>query len=603
MTPHSSNPAVTSTAARTPGAEPPAPKKSDWELLKRVFAEIQPDRASLWVALLLYLPVTGVQLLQPLFIGYAVDRGYRHNDLHQVAVWAGGYLAAVVARSVFETVQLFLLQRMGQRAVRSLRGKLFAKIQRLPMAYFDRTPLGKLMTRVTNDTESVAELFASGSVSIFGDALFLVGTLVLLLSVDVKLSLASLVTLPLLAFGVQWFRKRARGAFGRVRTALSTMNGMLQEQISGMAIVQLFAQGPRMRARFHDENRAYMLANREAISLDAGVYAFVDAVSTVAIALSIAAGAWWIGKGDGALSLGVLVLFVDALGRFFMPIRELSNKTTIFQSAFVAAERIVELEREHESITAPPAPKPVVFDRALRFDGVRFAYGDGPEILKGVSFSVPKNQRVALVGHTGAGKSTVIKLVPRLYDVTGGAITIDDTDIRAFDPAALRAITTAVPQDVFLFAGTLRDNMRVGKADATDAQMVSALHACQADGLLARHGGLDAVVTERGQSLSLGERQLVAMARALLSDPPIVILDEATASVDRSTERLLQAATENLLSGRTALIVAHRLSTIERCDRILVLHQGELVEEGTHAELLAVGGRYAMLVELQKRTG
>jgi ATP-binding cassette subfamily B protein len=490
---------------------------------------------------------------------------------------------------------------MGQRAVLSLRMKLFAKIQRLPMAYFDRMPLGRIMTRVTNDTESVAELFSSGAVSIVGDLLFLVGTLAMLLIVDVELSLATLTTIPVLALGVQWFRLRSRIAFGKVRAALSQMNGTLQEMLSGMPIVQLFAQGPRMRAQFEAENKAYMLANREAISLDAGVYAFVDAIGTIAVAVALAAGGVLADKG--ALTIGVLITFIEALGRFFLPIRELSNKTTVIQSALVSAERIVELESEAETITAPAAPRPAVFRSELRFEGVHFRYGGGPEVLKGVSLSVKKGERIAIVGHTGAGKSTVVKLVPRLYDVTGGRITIDGVDIKEMDPRVLRKMTTAVPQDVFLFAGTLRDNLAFARPEASDDEIMRAVRACQAEQVLKKHGGLDGKVAERGQNLSLGERQLLALARALVTDPPILILDEATASVDRSTERLLQVATERLIEGRTAMIVAHRLSTIERCHRIFVLHRGELVEEGTHAELVAKRGVYATYVDLQSRGG
>lgn len=588
------------TRTATPSPRRAGPSTEDWSLIRRLAAELLPHKVPFVVATLLYLPLTVTQIVQPLFIGYAVDLGFRNKDMGPVALWAGAYVLSVIARALIETLQLFLMQRMGQQTVRALRVKLFSKIQRLPMAYFDRTPLGRVMTRVTNDTESVAELFSSGAVSIVGDLLFLLGTLIMLFAVDVELSLATLAIMPVLAIGVQWFRKRARIAFGKVRAALSTMNATLQEQLSGMAIVQLFAQGPRMREKFEEENRAYMLANREAIALDAGVFAFVDALGTIAVAVALAVGGFL--HTREALSVGVVVTFVEALGRFFLPIRELSNKTTVIQSALVAAERIVELESEEEPIAAPHAPQPATFVRELRFNDVRFRYGSGPEVLRGVSFSVEKGQRVAVVGHTGAGKSTVIKLVPRLYDVTGGAITIDGVDIREMDPRALRRLTTAVPQDVFLFSGTLRENLAYGRPDAGDDEILHAVRACQAEQVLEKHGGLDGKVTERGQNLSLGERQLLALARALVTDPPILILDEATASVDRQTERRLQAATETLIEGRTALIVAHRLSTIERSDKIFVLHQGELVEQGTHAELVARGGVYATYVELQRKS-
>ena len=591
-------------------AAPPVPatrgKRTDGALLMRLVRELAPQKNAFVFAVVLYLPLTALAVLQPLVIGRAVDDGFRHADVAAVTKWAGVFVALVAGRAVVEGVQGLLMQALGQGAVRRMRVRLFQKLQRLPLSFFDRQPLGKLMTRVTNDTESVAELFSSGAVSLVGDALYLAGTIVMLFAVDVELSLASLVVLPPLAIGVQWVRKQSKVAFGRVRTALSQMNATLQELLSGMSIVQLFARVDESAARLEKENAAYTLANKDAIFLDAGIYSFVDSISVIAIAITLGA-AHAIGVAgvdvDGALSIGVLVAFIDALGRFFLPIRELSNKTTIIQSALVAADRIVELEDEPEPITCPPNPVDAVFARELRFDDVHFAYDGGPPVLRGLSFTVRKGERVALVGHTGTGKSTVVKLVPRLYDVTAGRILVDDVDVRAFDPRALRRLTTAVPQDTFLFQGTIRDNLRFGAPDADDDRLLAAARACCADDVIDRHGGLDGTVSERGQSLSLGERQLLALTRALVSDPPIVILDEATASVDRETERRLQLAQEKLIAGRTAVIVAHRLSTIERCDRILLMHEGRVLEEGTHDELVSKGGRYAALVELQRTQG
>ncbi|HEY1097300.1 MAG TPA: ABC transporter ATP-binding protein, partial [Myxococcota bacterium] len=523
-----------------------------------------------------------------------------------VTLWAAVFVVVVALRASIEAGQGLMMQHLGQASVRKLRVRLFDKLQRLPMAYFDKQPLGRLMTRVTNDTESVAELFSSGAVSLVGDVLFLVGTIVMLFLVDVELSLWSLVTLPPLAIGIQWFRRRAKLAFGRVRTAVAQLNATLQELISGMAIVQVFSRVDVAKRRLDNDNAAYTLANKEAIFLDAGIYSFVDAISVIAIAITLAAahhaGVAGVDVG-GVLSLGVLVAFVDALGRFFAPIRELSNKTTVIQAALVAAERIVELESEHESIVAPAAPKPATFAHELRFDDVHFRYGAGPEVLKGLSFVVKKGERVALVGHTGTGKSTVVKLVPRLYDVVAGHIRLDGVDIRELDPRALRRLTTAVPQETFLFQGTIRENLGFGAPDADDDRLLRAARACCADDVIARHGGLDGKVSERGHNLSLGERQLLALTRALVSDPPIVILDEATASVDRETERRLQRAQEELIAGRTAVIVAHRLSTIEKCDRIILMHEGRVLEEGSHHELMGKNGRYAALVELQRSQG
>ncbi len=599
---------ATKTTTPTPPTPTPTPTKGagDARLLLRLMRDLQPNRALLTTAIVLYAPLTLFGVVQPLVIGRAIDQGYRTGNIDAVTMWAGVFVAVVAMRAFIEAGQGLMMQQLGQSSVQRLRVRLFAKLQRLPMAYFDKQPLGRLMTRVTNDTESVAELFSSGAVSLVGDILFLVGTIVMLFLVDVQLSLASLVTLPPLVVGIQWFRRRAKGAFGRVRTAVSQLNATLQELISGMAIVQVFTRVDAAKVRLDKDNAAYTLANKEAIFLDAGIYSFVDAISVIAVAVTLAAAhnAGVIGIDvDGALSLGVLVAFIDALGRFFVPIRELSNKTTVIQSALVAAERILELENEPETIVAPPSPKPAVFNRELRFDDVHFRYGSGPEVLKGLSFVVNKGERVALVGHTGTGKSTVVKLVPRLYDVTAGRILIDDVDVREFDPRALRRLTTAVPQETFLFQGTIRENLAFGAPEASDERLLAAARACCADDVIARHGGLDGVVTERGHNHSLGERQLLALTRALVADPPIVILDEATASVDRETERRLQRAQDELIAGRTAVIIAHRLSTIEKCDRIVLMHEGRVLEEGSHAELIAKNGRYAALVELQRSQG
>ncbi|MCP4500357.1 MAG: ABC transporter ATP-binding protein [Deltaproteobacteria bacterium] len=599
---------------------------SDLKLIRRLWLDVIPDLRLFIGALLLYIPVLAPRFLELIFLSKIIDEGYFKQSLAGITYWSLAYLVVVFVRAMFEMAQLYIMQLMGQRAVKRLRERIFGKIQRLPMSYFDRTPLGKIMTRAINDVESLLELFSSGAVRILGDILFLIGLLVGLFATDVKLTLSGIAILPVLALGVSLFRTRARIAFARVKEVLSSLNGQLQEAISGMHIVQLFVQDLRIQNQFDNDNRDYMLANRNAIVLDAGVYAFVDAISTISVAVVLLVGAGM--QQEGALTLGVLVAFVKALEQFFFPIRELSNRYTVVQSAFASAERIFALEDEPE--VSESGSRKAVFDDELFFDNVRFRYAVGEDILKGLSFRVKAGEKIAIVGHTGAGKSTIVKLVSRMYDVTDGSISFDKHNIQDFSLESLRSLSCAVPQDVFLFSGTLRENLVFGSPDVDDNMLLKAIRACQAVPVLMRlleelaHPDessserasqsevdvddatllhvLQSEVKERGANFSMGERQILAFVRALVVNPPLIILDEATASVDKSTERHLQVATETLMKGRTALIIAHRLSTIQQCDRILVLHQGQLAEQGSHDELLQKGGRYAKLVELQERS-
>ena len=568
--------------------------------IQRLLKETLVEGHTFVVALLLYLPVTLFALSQPMIIGVAVEKGFKTQDTHQVLLWASIFSLVVVCHSMFEMLQLYSLQKVGFQVVKKLRAKLFEKVQSLPLSYFDQTPLGRILTRTTNDVESVSEFFSSGSVSIIGDILFLVGTLLMLLLVDFKLSLASLTMMPFLAFGLWIMRRWMREGYHWVRLSLSKVNTYLQEYLSGMQTVQLLNQVGRVRAGFEKSNEEYLLSNRRVIFLDAAIYSLVDAISTTTVAVVL-----WYGfelHQDGLLKIGVMVAFIEALSRFFQPVRELSSKYTVVQSALVSSERIFELLDLHPEGRRIAATAQVSFEKEIAFKDVSFAYDKGrTPVLNQVSFRVKKGERIALVGHTGAGKSTITRLLTGFYEITQGQITFDGVDIRQLETRSVRKLFNVVPQEVFLFSGTLRENLKYAREDASDEEVFTALQLCQSVGWVLERGGLEAEVSARGRNFSLGERQLLALARALVADPAILIWDEATASIDTQTESRLKAATKELLKGRTALIVAHRLSTIKDCDRILVLHKGSLAEEGNHETLMKQKGIYAKLVELQEQ--
>ncbi|MEW5853836.1 MAG: ABC transporter ATP-binding protein [Myxococcota bacterium] len=575
----------------------------DPQLIRRMVRLMHPHRVLFAFSLLLYVPLNASALLQPYLLGRVVDgvlqKGPSPEAAQAVANLGFLYLAALMVQTLGQFIQLSAMQLMGQRVTRDLRLALFRKIQRLHQAYFDRTPAGRVMTRVTSDVESLAELFASGSITILGDILFLVATAALLFWTSTRLTLAAFVVLPLLAVGVHYFRRAAREAFREVRTQVGRLNGFLQEHISGMAVVQLFGQEARTARKFDEINDAYRKANQRAIALDAGIYAFVESVSTTSVAiLLVMASSEILG---GTETLGVAVAFVEYLQRFYLPVRDLSTKYTLVQSALAGAERVFSLIDEPEHITERQEPvKLGALKEGLSFKRVTFAYGGGNVALRDVTFHVKPGEKIALVGRTGSGKTTLTRLLLRHYETGRGMITVDGTDVQDMELRTLRRNILAVPQEVHLFSGTVADNLRFGAPSASDEQLWRALEAVQARVLVERVGGLGANIKERGINLSVGERQLLAFARALVADPPCIILDEATASVDPETERLLQVATAKLLEGRTALIVAHRLSTLTGCDRILVMQRGQLVEQGSHDELITLGGYYARLHALQE---
>jgi len=571
----------------------------DLKLFLSMLKDLKGQRGLLLGALLLYLPVTGLALVQPLLIAATAQKGLQGQEFEVVSFYALLFLCAVIGYAICEMSQLSLMQLIGQRFVRGMRQKLFDKAQRLPLSYLDKTPIGRILARMTNDVDSVSDLFASGAVAVIGDAFFLLATLVMLFLVDVKLALASLIAGPILVIGLRFLRQWIRDAFHWVRRSYAILAGFLQENFSGAMTTQLFVQVARKKKEFEVENDDYMVANRNAVLLDAMIYAFVDAVSFFALASVLLAAEWL--HAYELIQVGVIVVFVEALNRFFVPVRELANRFAIFQSAMVSIERIAEFVAIDVEPKRELPHMPVSFEKSLAFENVMFGYSPGKDILSDVNFTVNKGEHVALVGRTGAGKSTVAKLLPRFYDVTRGAVTFDGVNVLQMDVFELRHLFNVVPQEVFLFSGTIRDNLAYGRDEVTDAEILLALKRCQALDLVMKKGGLDALVVSGAHEFSLGERQLLALARCLIAKPEIIILDEATASIDPLTERELKVATKEALKDRTALIIAHRLSTIEWCDRILVFQKGRIVESGTHKELMQLDGYYARLVELQQK--
>ncbi len=513
---------------------------------------------------------------------------------------AGLYLLTTILLFGVAFVMVTWTSRMGQGVMYDLRKAIFGHLQRADVALFDRTPVGRLMTRLTTDVEALNELFTSGFVALMGDVLVLVGIVGVLVAMNPPLAAVTFAVLVPMLLVTNWFRKGARDTYRDVRVKIARVNAFLQEHLSGIGVVQLFRREPVARRDFDAVNDAHRAANIESIFYYSVFYPAVDFLSAVGMAAIL-----WYGGGEvvrGSMTIGAVVAFLQYSKRFYRPLMDLSEKYNILQAAMASSERIFQLLDTKPSITAPsdPVPVPSPFAGDVVFDGVRFSYKPGQEILKGVSFRVPPGQTVALVGATGAGKSTILNLLLRFYDVTAGSVHVDGVDVRRFDPVRFRERFGIVQQDTFLFTGTIAENVSFFDPAIPRAAIEAACREVGLGRLLDRlPEGLDARLTERGGGLSVGEKQLVSFARALARDPRLLILDEATSSVDPETEALIEQAVARLLAGRTSIVVAHRLSTIVRADDILVLGHGEVRESGTHEELLAKGGLYARLYALQ----
>jgi ATP-binding cassette subfamily B protein len=589
-------------------------KLYDSLLTRRLMKYLRPYRWHVALAVSITLGVTAMELVGPYLFHVAIDDyilpGFAATISRSAALAGLWWTVVVYAGSIaggfgLQYVQVRIMQWVGQETMYDLRKEIFEHLQRLPMSFYDRTPVGRLVTRATTDVDALNDLFAAGVVAMLNDFVLLFSMAAVLVKWHPYLALATLSPLPLMVLITYFFRNKVRDANRRIRTAIARINGFLQEHVSGMAVVQLFNRERKSQKQFAELNRIHMIAYKDAIDAFAFFYPAVEFLSMLGVALL-----YWIGGVrviNGTLEIGVLVAFMIYAQRFFRPIQDLSEKFNILQSAMAASERIFKLLDEPVTIVSPervyslPAPK-----GEIEFRNVWFAYHGGATpkedewVLRDVSFRVEPGQTLAIVGHTGAGKTTIIQLLLRFYDIQRGQILLDGVDIREMELQDLRRLFGIVLQDPFLFTGTLETNVKLGTETIDRATVARALQEVGLGPFVeSLPQGIETPVTERGATLSVGQRQLVSFARALAHNPKFLILDEATSSVDTKTELLIREALDRLLEGRTSVVIAHRLSTIQHAHRILVFHKGRLREQGSHQELLALRGIYYRLYQLQ----
>ena len=583
-------------------------KAYDAALMRRLIRYLRPYRRQVAIALLAIVIGAGLQLAQPYLVKVAIDRHIATGDVAGLDRLALVFLAILIGAFLLEFVQAWTLQLTGQRIMFDMRSEIYGHLQRLDVQFYDRNPVGRLMTRVTTDVDVLNDLFTAGVVSIFGDLFLLAGIMVVMTIMDWRLALVAFSVLPLIVIVTQWFRRNARESYRTVRVWIARINAFLQEHITGMATVQLFRQERRTFERFEGINRTHRDANVQSVFYYAVFYPAIEIVGALAVALILWFGGIW--TLEGTLTLGSLVAFLQYSQRFFRPISDMSEKFNVLQAAMASSERIFTLldtpVRIGSEAKRLPGPVPAAGrqegapEGAIVFERVSFGYNPADPVLRDVSFTVTPGERIGIVGATGAGKSTLINLLLRFYDVTAGRILVDGVDVREQDLNALRRKFGLVLQDVHLFSGTIASNIRLGNEAITDEAVRAAARAVHADRFIRElPGGYDHVVAERGATLSVGQKQLLSFARALAFDPAVLVLDEATSSVDTETEILIRDALHVLMAGRTTIAIAHRLSTIQDMDQILVLHKGELREAGSHQSLLARRGLYYTLYQLQ----
>jgi ABC-type multidrug transport system fused ATPase/permease subunit len=554
-----------------------------------------PYKARTTLAVVTLLAATATALAPPYLAKIALDDGIRQEDYGALVVVVVAFLVAGLLNWAASSAQTYFTGWTGERILADLRNGLFRHLQRLSLGYYERNRAGVIISRLTNDVDALDQLVTDGVTSLFQNTLILVGSAAILFALDWQLALATLSVFPLMAIATAMFRVFSSRAYRAVRERLGLVTATLAEDIAGIRVVQAFSRQSANARAFRDVNEHYRAANHRTVVTNGLYFPFVDFLSTAATAIVLGYGGYRVFGND--ITIGTLLAFMLYLSNFFDPVQQLSQLYNTFLSAVAALDKIMDvMDQEPDVEDEPDALELPPIEGHVRFEGVRFGYGSGPEVLHGIDLDVPAGTTVALVGHTGAGKSTIAKLLARFYDPLEGRITIDGHGLRTVTQQSLRRQLGIVPQEGFLFAGTVRENIAFGRPGAGEEEIVAAARAVGAhEFILELEDGYETEVAERGGRLSLGQRQLVAFARALLADPRILILDEATSSVDIGTERRIEEALRRLLAGRTAFIIAHRLSTIRRADLIVVLEHGRVVEQGTHDELVARNGRYLSL--------
>ncbi len=574
-------------------------KAYDSRLVRRLLVYFRPYNSQLVWAVLLMIFTSLLSAAGPWLVGQAIDEGVRTGSVTVLVLWATAFIVVSLLEFIANRGRILLMAFVGTKIVADLRSALFDHLHTLSISFYNRFSVGRLMSRLISDV-GVLQEFVTWSITGLARAVFsLVGISVAMLALNWRLALVVFAVLPFMVWVARYWQSRVRSAYRKTRERIALINGELNESISGVRVTASFGREGANFTHFDALNRSFLDANVEATRLAALFFPAVDFFGSLAVALVVGVGGWLV-FGD-SLTAGVLVAFVLYIDRFFDPIRDLAQRYNTFQATMASTERIFQLlDVEPEIVDEPGAIELPALKGRVDFEDVHFAYPDGEKVLHGITIHAEPGQRIALVGETGAGKSTIIRLLSRFFDATGGAVKVDGYDVRQVNLASLRRQMGIVLQDTFLFSGSVMDNIRYGRLDAADDEVIAAAQAVGAHGFIMRlPGGYDTEVGENGNSMSVGQRQLISFARALLADPRLLILDEATSSVDTATERTIQRALDTLMAGRTAFVIAHRLSTITHADKIVVLEHGKIVEMGRHEELLAQRGRYYNLYAMQ----